>query len=158
MAWRRRSSTFHPSSAPTACSASAFSDTSASPSPSTPPSSSSETYPDESEPSARYATGMPRAARKLAPAPHPEPTAIPAQHPPPTTQPPPASVNAAIALGFLIGFTSMAHRTGFGVLYPAMVLDRGWTASEITAAFSVGMLIYSPAAVLTGQLVDRVGV
>jgi MFS family permease len=79
---------------------------------------------------------------------------------PSVVQPQPCrpSSNAAIALGFLIGFTSMAHRTGFGVLYPAMVADRGWTASEVTAAFSLAMLIYSPAAVLTGQMLDRIGV
>ena len=58
----------------------------------------------------------------------------------------------------MIGFTSMAHRTGFGVVYPAMVADRGWTVSEITGAFSIAMLIYSPAAVVTGHLLDRVGV
>lgn len=58
----------------------------------------------------------------------------------------------------MIGFTSMAHRTGFGVIYPAMVADRGWTASEITAAFSIAMLIYSPSALLTGYLLDWLGV
>lgn len=64
----------------------------------------------------------------------------------------------AMALGFAAGFIAMAHRSGFGVLYPAMVADQGWTVGEVTAAFSVAMLLYSPTAVLTGQLVDRIGV
>ena len=69
-----------------------------------------------------------------------------------------AGWRSAVALGFMIGFTSLGHRTAFGVLYPAMVADRGWTTSEITAAFSIAMLIYSPAGILIGHLLDRAGV
>lgn len=48
--------------------------------------------------------------------------------------------------------------TGFGVLYPAMVREEGWTASQVTGAFSVAQLVYAPVAVSTGFLVDRFGV
>jgi MFS transporter, OFA family, oxalate/formate antiporter len=61
-------------------------------------------------------------------------------------------------LAFSTGFVSMAQRVGFGILYPSMVADQGWSVGEITGAFSAAMLIYSPAAVLCGVLVDRVGV
>ena len=70
----------------------------------------------------------------------------------------PPAHNSAILLGFVLGFVGMAHRSGFGVLYPAVVADRGWSVGEVTNAFSYGMLIYAPAAVLTGQFVDRLGV
>lgn len=70
----------------------------------------------------------------------------------------PRAHNIAILLGFVLGFVGMAHRSGFGVLYPAVVADQGWSVGEVTNAFSYGMLIYAPAAVLTGQFVDRVGV
>jgi MFS family permease len=66
--------------------------------------------------------------------------------------------NGAIILGFVLGFVGMAHRSGFGVLYPAVVADQGWSVGEVTNAFSYGMLVYAPAAVLTGQFVDRLGV
>lgn len=52
----------------------------------------------------------------------------------------------------------MSHRSGFGVLYPVMVADQGWSVTEISGAFAASMLIYAPAAILTGQLVDRLGV
>lgn len=87
--------------------------------------------------------------------------ALPADHPGAarlTRTPPPPASRLAMALGFAAGFIAMAHRSGFGVLYPAMVADQGWSVGEVTAAFSVAMLLYSPTAVLTGQLVDRLGV
>src|SRR5215212_11851809 len=70
----------------------------------------------------------------------------------------PRAHNSAILLGFVLGFVGMAHRSGFGVLYPSVVADQGWSVGEVTNAFSYGMLIYAPAAVLTGQFVDRLGV
>ena len=54
-------------------------------------------------------------------------------------------------------FVVMGGRIAFGVLYPAMVADRGWSIAEVTGAFSAGLLIYGPAALAVGVLVDRVG-
>jgi len=65
---------------------------------------------------------------------------------------------STILLAFAAGFISLAHRSGFGVLYPNMVASQNWSVGEVTGAYSVAMLIYSPAAVLSGQLVDRLGV
>ena len=67
-------------------------------------------------------------------------------------------VRSAVWLAFAAGFISLAHRSGFGVLYPSMVADQGWSVGEVTGAYSVAMLIYSPATVLSGQLLDRLGV
>jgi MFS family permease len=80
-----------------------------------------------------------------------------ADAPPGGTRAAPPAHNSAILLGFVLGFVGMAHRSGFGVLYPAVVADQGWSVGEVTNAFSYGMLIYAPAAVLTGQFVDRLG-
>ena len=63
----------------------------------------------------------------------------------------------AVAVGFAAMFTIMGTRTAFGVLYPAMVVDLGWSVSEVTGAFSAGLLVYAPAAVAVGVLVDRIG-
>ena len=84
---------------------------------------------------------------------HPAPSEAPPRQPSP-----PGIVRTAVWLGFAVGFINMGHRVGFGVLYPWMAVDQGWTASEVTGAFSVAMLIYSPAVVLSGFLIDRVGV
>ncbi len=54
-------------------------------------------------------------------------------------------------------FTVMGGRTSFGVLYPAIVADVGWSAPEVTGAFSAGLLVYGPAALGVGMLVDRLG-
>src|SRR5439155_17026983 len=75
-----------------------------------------------------------------------------------TVQRPHAGLKATIWLGFAAGFIGMAHRVGFGVLYPGMVADQDWSVGEVTGAFSVAMLIYSPGALLAGMLVDRLGV
>lgn len=61
-------------------------------------------------------------------------------------------------LTFAAGFISMSNRSGFGVLYPVMAAERGWSAGEVTGAFSVSMLVYAPAVLLAGLLVDRFGV
>src|SRR5215212_7072208 len=61
-------------------------------------------------------------------------------------------------LGFAIGCTGMAQRSAFGVLYPSMVTADGWSVGEVTGAFATAMLVYSPAVVLAGVLVDRLGV
>ena len=67
-------------------------------------------------------------------------------------------MRSAIWLAFASGLVGMAYRTGFGVLYPGMVADQGWSVGEITGAFSLAMLLYSPAAVLAGELADSRGV
>ena len=54
-------------------------------------------------------------------------------------------------------FVVMGGRTAFGVLYPAIVADLGLSVSEVTGAYSAGLLIYGPAALGVGVLVDRVG-
>jgi MFS family permease len=54
--------------------------------------------------------------------------------------------------------TTGGAQTGFGVLYPAMMQDRGWTAAELTFAYSFGQLAYGPAALSAGFLVDRFGI
>lgn len=81
-----------------------------------------------------------------------------------TARPPKAGRRAdrtmtiAMALGFAIGFVNMGQRTGFGVLYPAMSADQGWSASQVTGAFSVAMIVYSLVVVGSGALIDRFGV
>src|SRR5438477_11902937 len=69
-----------------------------------------------------------------------------------------SGLRATVGLAFAVGFVGMAQRSGFGVLYPNMSATEGWTAGEVTAAFSMAMLIYSPAALAAGLLVDRLGV
>ena len=54
-------------------------------------------------------------------------------------------------------FILMGSRTAFAVLYPAMVRDEGWAVTEITGAYSSGLLLYALLAILVGVGVDRLG-
>ncbi len=54
-------------------------------------------------------------------------------------------------------FTVMGARATFAVLYPAIVIDLGWSVAEVTTAFSAGLLVYPAAVILVGVLVDRLG-
>ena len=54
-------------------------------------------------------------------------------------------------------FILMGSRTAFAVLYPAMVRDEGWAVTEITSAYSSGLLLYALLAILVGVGVDRLG-
>jgi MFS family permease len=54
-------------------------------------------------------------------------------------------------------FILMGSRSSFAVLYPAMVHDEGWGVSEVTAAFSTGVLLYAFLAIPVGLGLDRLG-
>ena len=54
-------------------------------------------------------------------------------------------------------FILMGSRTAFAVLYPAMVRDEGWAVTDVTAAYSSGLLLYALLAILVGIGVDRLG-
>jgi MFS family permease len=54
-------------------------------------------------------------------------------------------------------FILMGSRTAFAVLYPAMVHAEGWAVTEITSAYSSGLLLYALLAILVGVGVDRLG-
>jgi|GEM_PF-3849241 len=54
-------------------------------------------------------------------------------------------------------FVLMGSRTSFAVIYPAMVHERGWALSEVTSAYSAGLLLYALLAILVGVAVDRLG-
>ena len=54
-------------------------------------------------------------------------------------------------------FFVMGARTGFAVLYPSIVADVGWTVAEVTGAFSAGLFVYAPMAVVAGVVLDRFG-
>jgi MFS family permease len=54
-------------------------------------------------------------------------------------------------------FILMGTRTAFAVLYPAMVRDEGWAVTEITSAYSSGLLLYALIAIPVGVGVDRLG-
>ena len=52
----------------------------------------------------------------------------------------------------------MAYRAGFGVLYPHAVASEGWSTLQVTGAFSVSLLISAPLFLVSGVVVDRLGV
>jgi MFS family permease len=54
-------------------------------------------------------------------------------------------------------FILMGSRTAFAVLYPAMVREEDWAVTEITGAYSSGLLLYALLAILVGVGVDRLG-
>lgn len=54
-------------------------------------------------------------------------------------------------------FALAGVRSVFAVLYPAMVLDMGWTTGEVTGAFSTGVFVYALLAIPVGFSVDRFG-
>jgi len=56
------------------------------------------------------------------------------------------------------GFLSAGVRAAFSVEYPAIAADLGWSAAEVTTAFSIAMLIYAVGGIGTGFLIDRFGV
>lgn len=62
-----------------------------------------------------------------------------------------------VGLAFTSMFVLMGSRTSFAVIYPAMVHDVGWALSEVTSAYSAGLLLYALLAILVGVGVDRVG-
>ena len=64
---------------------------------------------------------------------------------------------SAVALCFVAMFFVMGARTGFAVLYPRIVADVGWTVAEVTGAFSAGLFVYAPMAVVAGIVLDRFG-
>lgn len=70
---------------------------------------------------------------------------------------PPASLASTLALALGSTVTSTGMGTGFGVLYPAIVSDQGWTVSEVTATYSLTLLIYAPITLACGVLFDRYG-
>lgn len=63
-----------------------------------------------------------------------------------------------LVLALCTGIVSGGTRAAFAVLYPAMSADMGWSVGDVTGAYSVGMLVYSAAAIGSGWLADRVGV
>jgi MFS family permease len=54
-------------------------------------------------------------------------------------------------------FMLMGSRTAYAVLYPAMVADQGWTVSDVTGAYSSGLVLYALLAIPVGLAVDRFG-
>ncbi|MFN8637087.1 MAG: MFS transporter [Chloroflexota bacterium] len=62
-----------------------------------------------------------------------------------------------VALAFTSMFILMGSRSSFAVIYPAMVQDRGWSVSEVTSAYSSGLVVYALLAILVGVGVDRLG-
>ncbi|MDP8925041.1 MAG: MFS transporter, partial [Chloroflexota bacterium] len=83
-----------------------------------------------------------------------------ASAPPTATLAPPALPPlpwSAVALCFMAMFFVMGARTGFAVLYPRIVADMGWTVAEVTGAFSAGLFVYAPMAVVAGVVLDRFG-
>lgn len=56
------------------------------------------------------------------------------------------------------GFLSAGMRAAFSVEYPAIATDLGWTAAEVTTAFSIAMFVYAVGGIGTGFLIDRFGV
>lgn len=54
-------------------------------------------------------------------------------------------------------FMLMGTRTAFAVLYPAMVRDEGWSVTDVSSAYSSGLLLYALLAILVGIGVDRLG-
>jgi MFS family permease len=63
----------------------------------------------------------------------------------------------AIVLAFLAMFFQMGTRVAFAVLYPAIVVERGWSVLDVTGAYSAGLLLYAAIAILAGFGVDRFG-
>jgi OFA family oxalate/formate antiporter-like MFS transporter len=62
-----------------------------------------------------------------------------------------------VGLAFTAMFMLMGSRTAFAVLYPKMVATEHWTVSEVTGAYSSGLLLYAFLAILFGLGVDRLG-
>jgi MFS family permease len=54
-------------------------------------------------------------------------------------------------------FILMGSRSSFAVLYPVMVHDEGWAITDVTAAFSTGVLLYAFLAIPVGLGLDRLG-
>jgi MFS family permease len=54
-------------------------------------------------------------------------------------------------------FILMGSRSSFAVLYPVMVHDEGWAVTDVTAAFSTGVLLYAFLAIPVGLGLDRLG-
>lgn len=54
-------------------------------------------------------------------------------------------------------FILMGSRSSFAVLYPVMVRDEGWAITDVTAAFSSGVLLYAFLAIPVGVGLDRLG-
>ena len=54
-------------------------------------------------------------------------------------------------------FVLMGSRTAFAVLYPEMVQSEGWAVTEVTSAYSSGLLLYAVLAIPVGLGVDRLG-
>ncbi|MCC6174575.1 MAG: MFS transporter [Chloroflexi bacterium] len=63
----------------------------------------------------------------------------------------------AIGLAFAVMFVVMGSRSGYAVIYPALVADLGWSVAEVTGAYSFGLLVYAPLAIVAGLAVDRLG-
>ena len=62
-----------------------------------------------------------------------------------------------VGLAFTSMFVLMGSRTSFAVIYPAMVHDQGWAVTDVTSAYSAGLLLYAVLAILIGVGVDRLG-
>jgi MFS family permease len=62
-----------------------------------------------------------------------------------------------VGLAFVAMFILMGSRTAFAVLYPEMVATEHWSVSDITGAYSSGLLLYALLAILFGVGVDRLG-
>lgn len=62
-----------------------------------------------------------------------------------------------MAAGFVVGTVAYGVYFSFGIFYPPMVQEMGWTRTEVTGAFSISLATYSIAAVPMGFLVDRFG-
>jgi MFS family permease len=62
-----------------------------------------------------------------------------------------------VGLAFVAMFILMGTRTAYAVLYPEMVRSEGWSISDVTSAYSSGLLLYALLAILVGLGVDRLG-
>lgn len=69
----------------------------------------------------------------------------------------PTSYRLAVAAG-AGGFLVASVRAAFSVEYPAIAADLAWSTTEVTAAFSLAMLVYTAFVAGTGLLIDRFGV
>lgn len=61
------------------------------------------------------------------------------------------------ACAFAVMFTAYGVQYAFGVFFPAILEELGWTRAGLAAAFSLYTLVYSGCGFLSGRLTDRWG-
>lgn len=69
-----------------------------------------------------------------------------------------AGLPAGVPLALTSWFIMNGIRTAFAVLFPTIATEPGWSESELAATFSIGILLYAPATIAVGFLLDRIGI